>query len=606
LFSNLLNSISVTYDQDTNRAGLSGLFACSIVLDMTPLEVRTYFGLGSKCSFTSDATFKINFGQLPTVVVGNVVAIKDLTLQSSSASASLFTRMSNFTVAAPLSPKVPVVGLKASGQSVGRCDDLILDGSSSSGSGGRSMNYVYSVATVSGHGVSNITKKFKVDNAFNGNYGKARVTIDSDSMSPGLTFKVTLTASNFLGYSDSDFVLVEKLDMPAPILSIQGGSVHTSMHSDTLTLKIVSELPTMTCVSTSLSSSKMTFKWVDVSGRYTGVLSGTSKNPRILKIPAGALAADTNYTFKAVGWMTDDPKVNNSATVIVEVGEQDLVATIAGGAFRQAGRDAAFTLVDASTDPDESTDSFTYTWSCANSTGGKCNQLSLGTSSSVTVAAGALEVSTYLFTMTVFKGRRSASTTASVEVVSGAPPVIAVAALTSNKYNADDGFLQVSATASSSQAVSTVWSADGSDVLNLFVSQGVYVSSVSNKLTTVVALSLLTEANTYTLRLTATDLDGSSSYSTVSLKLNEAPSSGSVAVSPDKGYALSTAFEFTAINWVDDDLPFTYLFGMVELTSVVFFGGVTWARWRCSGKRAATGTGKWRRRSTRPASKRGT
>jgi hypothetical protein len=55
LFANLLNSISITFDQDTDRAGLSGLFSCSSILDMTPLEVRRYFGLGSMCSFTSNS-----------------------------------------------------------------------------------------------------------------------------------------------------------------------------------------------------------------------------------------------------------------------------------------------------------------------------------------------------------------------------------------------------------------------------------------------------------------------------------------------------------------------------------------------------------------------
>ena len=52
-----------------------------------------------------------------------------------------------------------------------------------------------------------------------------------------------------------------------------------------------------------------------------------------------------------------------------------------------------------------------------------------------------------------------------------------------------------------------------------------------------------------------------SSYSTLSLTINEKPSSGSVAVQPSKGYALDTAFTYTALNWVDEDLPLIYLFG---------------------------------------------
>jgi hypothetical protein len=43
--------------------------------------------------------------------------------------------------------------------------------------------------------------------------------------------------------------------------------------------------------------------------------------------------------------------------------------------------------------------------------------------------------------------------------------------------------------------------------------------------------------------------------------MNEGPTSGSVAVSPGKGFTFDTAFSFSAINWVDDDLPLTYAFG---------------------------------------------
>ena len=47
--------------------------------------------------------------------------------------------------------------------------------------------------------------------------------------------------------------------------------------------------------------------------------------------------------------------------------------------------------------------------------------------------------------------------------------------------------------------------------------------------------------------------------------MNEAPSSGSVSVQPGKGFALETAYSFTALNWVDEDLPLAYRFGTVPV-----------------------------------------
>ena len=568
-FSNLLNSIEITFDQDTNRADLTGEFQCTSILGMSQQEVRSFFGTGAKCLFTSDSELQITFGRLPDVLAGELVPIKELTLQSRTPPASLFTRMTNFTVALPLEPTTPVASLIASSQSVGRCDGLTLDSSATSGSGGRKLDYFFTVEEVSGQGVINISSALDLANAAKNDYGRARASVESDAMVPGSTFQVTMKATNFLDYSDSSTIQIQKLNIPAPILSIQGGIEQETTYSNAFRLKVKAELPEMSCVESSLSNAQMNFAWHELTGAFTGDLTDTSRNPRILKISERTLLAGQNYSFSVVASMVNDPAINNTAIVNVHVRSQELVAVIAGGAFRQAGRDASFTLENASIDPDETDQDFTYAWSCESLTDDatNCSAIDLGTESSVTVEENAYEVGTYEFTMTCSKGQRSATTSVTVDVVSGAPPVIAIGALSASKYNKDDGFLQISAEVSSSLDVSTVWSADGSDVSDLFSSQGAYVSTVSNKLTAVVALSLLTQVNTYTLVLTATDSDGSSSYSTVSLTMNESPSSGSLSINPPSGFALDTAFEFSATSWVDEDLPFTYLFGTVELAS---------------------------------------
>ena len=566
-FSNLLNAALVTFNSTTDRAGLAGSFECTAFLNKTAAEVEATFGTGAMCSFSSATVLKVTFGSEATVVPSDVLLVKDMTIQAATASASLFTTREFFALAGPDTPTVPSVVLFASSTSVGSCDDLTLDGSASSGSGGRDMVYSFSVASASGHSVANLTAALAEANAENAGSGTYKVNVPSSAMVPGSSFTVTLTATNFLSESSSVSVTVKKLGVPAPIISIQGSNPRTDItHSDALSLEASAELPTMTCVDSDLSSAKMSFLWFEDTGLFSGALSGTSKNPRELAMAVGDLAASTSYSFRVVGFMTDTPSLNNSATVDVQVGQQDLVAVVAGGASRQAGRDAAFIMDGSgSYDPDEDSEAFSHAWACADSSANDCG-ITLASASTATVAAEALAIGTYTFTLTVTKGSRNNSASVSVEVTAGAPPAVSIAALANDKYNADDGFSALTATVSSSRDLSftTAWSATDSDVSAPFVSGGAAVATAS-KLTTVVGLGRLTEGSTYTLRLTATDTDGSSAYAEVTLTMNSAPSSGAVVVAPLGGFALDTAFAFSSLNWVDEDLPLTYVFGTTDV-----------------------------------------
>jgi len=517
------------------------------------------------CSFTSTTNLKVTFGSSATVEPDDEIIIKDYALQTSSSSASLFTMNETFIVGQPLSATIPSVTLSASSTSVGVCDDLMLDGSSSTGSGGRSMAYNFSVTPGnSGLPVANVSEVLNDMNALNGGNGKYRVIVPSSDMVKGSDMVFTLSSTNFLNKKGAASITVTKLGIPAPTISIQGSNPRSTTRSASLKLTATAELPTMTCLNYDLSSAKMSFLWYEETGQFTGDLTDTSKNPRILSIPADSLVALNTYVFRVVGFMTDTPNVNNSATITVEVAQQSLIAIISGGTYMQYGVDTSFELDGSSSyDPDDTSELFSYFWVCAaSSSAASCDGLTTATDSSIlSVPTLSLPVGDYLFTLIVSKGSRNDTAEVDIEIVAGAPPVISITALTQDKYNTDEEFLSLVSTVTSSFTYTTVWSADSSDVSDLFVSGGSYVSTVSNKLTAVLGLMILTEGDTYTLRLTATDSYGASSYSTVSLTMNEPPSSGSIDVSPNNGYALDTSFTFTATNWVDNDLPLTYIFG---------------------------------------------
>ena len=585
-FGDVLATVSVAFSAPTDRAGLAGSFPCHTVLDLTAEQAAALFGAGAACAFTSDAVLKITFGPRATVVPGSWVGIRDLVLQASDPSASLFTVNQSFVVAPPRLPTVPVVALAASSTSVGRCDGLALDGAGSSGSGGRDLAFRFNATSLSGHDIRNLTKALDAVNAENGGKGRHKVDLASWQMVPNSRFAVTLTATNFLTEEGSDTVIIEKLGVPAPIISVQGANPKSATHSAPLTLVASAALPKMGCVSGDLANADMSFVWTELSGLYAGAVSGTSRNPRALVVAAKALAATKTYTFQVMGFMTDTPSLNNSATVTVVVGQQQLVPVVAGGSFQQVGRNEEFTLDGSgSYDPDESAGAMAYAWSCA-ATGdtASCAGLVLGTGVTATVAAGALPMGTYAFTLLVSKGGRSAASGASVvEVVAGSPPRISITAVGGRaKRNTQEVYLNLSASVEVAPplTVETTWDAVGSDVALVFrgplgVPRATVTGAAAGGATLVVLrVGALTPGNTYTLRLTATDSDGATAFGLVDVVMNEAPSSGSLAVEPKSGYALFTEFRLTSLNWVDEDthdaatgedFPLEYIFGNVAV-----------------------------------------
>ena len=360
-FVNLLNSIQVTFASDTNRAGLAGSFECSRILDISALLAQYYFGYQHFCSFTSKNVLKIVFGSAPHVLPGDNFTLNELTLQASAESSTLFATNETFTVQDPLLPTIPTTLLTASSEFVGICDGLILDGTGSWGSGGRDMTYEYLVQAVTGD-VSNISYAFSVANAAS---GQRSINLDSHLMAAGSVFQVTLRTTNFIGNSHSVTVTIEKLGWPAPVLSVQGSNVQTTYHSSSFFLQVNAALPSFTCIDAGISGTKLSFSWREATGHFNGQLSGTSKNPRVLYIPAGSLEAGVNYTFIANGWMPNNPSLNNTASVVVEVAYQDLFAIIDGGVHRQVGKDTGFSLSGKmSYDPDGAAGDLSYAWRC--------------------------------------------------------------------------------------------------------------------------------------------------------------------------------------------------------------------------------------------------
>jgi hypothetical protein len=440
-FSNLLNVLVVTLDKASDKAGKSGSFACPAVLDLTTAEAVALFGgtsTSKHCSFTSAKVLTVTFGKGATLLPGDVLSLLDTQLTSSAHAASLKTVNETFIVGSPNVPVVPVLTLKPSSVRVGVCDDLTLDGSTFSGSGGRAMTFNFSYVLASGaEATGNASSVASYLHAANAGSGTYKVTLPSAALEPGSSYTFTLTATNFLSETSSQAVTVSKLSVLAPVVRIQGTDPRGATSSAVTRFKASAELPDASCLPSSyaLTNSKMSFAWYETTALlFSGEITGTSRNPRLLVLPAYTGTPLTTYTFRVVAFLTDDPNVNNTASVDLYVKQQALMASIAGGATRQIGYASAFTLdATGSVDPDYSSVAFAYAWSCtedADSSTADCDGLALpGDASAVSVAAADLPVGSYTFAVVVSKGARNATATATVEIVAGSPPVISIADL---------------------------------------------------------------------------------------------------------------------------------------------------------------------------------
>ena len=152
---------------------------------------------------------------------------------------------------------------------------------------------------------------------------------------------LTLVVMNFLGFSDSTTVRIKKLSVPAPTVHVTGALIRTEATTSRATeLQTIAVLPAMSCMDTSLMSESMTYRWSELTGKLGNDLMATfaTKSPTVLFIPPRILEPLSTYEFELVVFVDGDDSVkNNSARVVVQVRQEELVARIAGGALKQVG-----------------------------------------------------------------------------------------------------------------------------------------------------------------------------------------------------------------------------------------------------------------------------
>ncbi|KAA0147961.1 hypothetical protein FNF31_07504 [Cafeteria roenbergensis] len=506
-FDNELTSLTLTFDRDTNAGGSAGgAFACSELLSPMAASgssasqcnvpaiaarrsaVATLFGAGSSCQWQSRRQLQVRFGRAPTVLPGHSIALVPGKVKTSSAARLSSAGVVNVTAAA--NGILPVADIGPGSRTIGRCDKLTVS-VREAGGGNRPLACQWSIVSV----VNTATRqtstaaahaaglKTVLDARNAGDSAVSCATIalaNASAITDGYTVTLKVTVTNFNGGSATTQSAIVKQGIAAPSLVAPSsvsvlrsaeqfidvrafaprcpGEAELSAEARAMRFFFfdASASPMATDVPSQLLGGGSLFTSFDASADAATQSGGrlvappgasarqfdTSPLPFIV-VPGKALTPGLKYTVRVFAQLISNPAAVASADIEVVPQLDALRSSIAGGSFKQAPVDAAFTL-DASSSSDPSALSgvaATFSWSCqpdaaANSAAGLAAVADCGsagatvgatTTSSVTLPALSLSAGyTYRFTVTYTKGSRSSVSTQTVQAVSGAGPEVLV------------------------------------------------------------------------------------------------------------------------------------------------------------------------------------
>jgi hypothetical protein len=560
-------NIELQFNVPTNNGRAPHSSDCADIFDSTSID---QFGAGATCSWLDKTSIFVTLGVAATVNVGGTVYIRSYTVLNEDENSRAVDDTE--VLMAPAVALPPTVILAAP-KIIGQCDELYLDASASFGSGGRTMEYSWSVeATVE-------TLAAVYDHLHSIKSSVARIS--KDLLDPGHTYKFLVTVTNFWGATESNAVEVFKSIEPTPGITIEGAGYRTVKRSEDLWLR--SQVKVSECLQ---GDQQMDFLWSVLPGSPPVQLDTTAVSKRDLVISQGSLEAGQTYHFNFRGAVRSHPSLYSDATVQLQVELASFHAAIVGGNRRVPVPSGAgsFTIQTVVVDPEdmERIQTVSYSWSCVKRlTGAECgssieyrNLMAMADSELKFDHATALFPGEYTFFVTATKnpGFRSASATVNIVVV--AHPILDVSierlsptGICSTHHKL---VLRRSVAGTAQERFSCLWNAD--NFIDLDDPATTSTSRHGDVL--VIRPGVLIGAQRYSFTLNCSTPSGRIGNATHPLVVNAAPASGTVfldgyAVGSEKlgeGIQVLTPLEINAANWVDDGShrPFIYEFLYVD------------------------------------------
>jgi hypothetical protein len=579
-FSNDGSSLWFVFsDSTTMPFGKLLQFPCSYLLRFSGVDK-------ARCIWINETQLVANLGIDGEIFVGDSIWILPGIIKSNCrATLDLCDRypaISNISsvVLPPTLVLIPSSSLVVPTLSVS-CDDLILDGTASSGNGGRRW---YSVVwSVTGYlSSANLSLISNYLNNFNQDLSVA-IVIPNEMLfmkyrPSSLTFTLELT--NFMMQTTATSATVSfRFDIAkGPRLILSGPSIRFMTRNQELLLFANATYPS--CVHN--VSTKIQYSWTVFQGVNLLDIFSVSSDQRYFKLNPFSLDSMTTYTIQVKVTLN----VGTPLAIVVfgrktvQVGSAGILSRIAGGSFQQINQQNVFYL-DGSPSYDQDYPNRQLAaclWTCSMLSpnfGQSCldglfpiNRLTWEVPISYFIEG------TYKFTLEI-RNIENFSSTSSVSVAlssSQSLPRVYINSSSQLKYNIGEK-VQISATVWSESPSIASWSSPQVDLV-LFARTPLqsHIKSTS-PFRSVFHLSVETDAfigfGKYTLLLSVMSISGSVGSAAVDVLMNSPPTGGIFTVLPSSGTALSSQFVLSTSLWTDDpsDYPLHYLFASFSITT---------------------------------------
>ena len=571
-FSSVGTSLLLTFDQQTNRAGMDDGRDCSLLLsESTVMQL----GMNPECIWTSDSSLTVVLGLQPTIAPGDTLHVR-AGGQSNLKGINLISAHSETsrTIGAPAVAIPPYVELKAK-DVIDPCSSLEMRATAFSP---RPPLYTW--------GCEN-------DEVLNGYLSTQ--TGDTIYLAPGTpsmpildkTYKVTLVVTDFMGSTSPVLYLsIFKKSAATPQIQFTPPFLTVTRNDE---VEINGEAVFSDCPTEKVD---MIFRWQQVFGPPISTEYLMVAIPQ-LEIPKNTLEPGATYRFSLQASMTGAASQVMEGIFELKTAYQELKPIIANGTSLKVSSFNSFQLsAEGSYDPDcpiaglDDRD-LRYSWRCYYTLRGiqsDCrdsstnNKLLLSSTRDIQIRQGVLVPAPFpfIFELTVSKkGRSPVSRSISVDVVDQILPKVGLTyeggVLTPDglvALNLQDRII-IRGFCDDPNNVKYAWSV--TPFVNLTNPSIAPLGSKTVDLVLQPNPEVFTPGNRYMISFGATTRIGATSETKITIVVNSPPRGGTFSVCLlnladassciKTGIAVTDEFRVYSSGWADDDVPLLYNYG---------------------------------------------
>ena len=587
VFSNMGTILTVSFDSATdmgagiNLSNYTSSWNCSTLFKFSG-------SLASTCIWITNYQVQmINAKLYPGMILMlRKLRIRPFCPSDQICNYNLNQNASSVTITIPSNPVIPIASLSAA-NTIGGCDNVVLDPTGSSGNGGLPWKSVIWSCSSQDMGYNNINDFLAKSSTQNGVPNTNNILTVARSMFDVGVITISLSVTNYFGGSATASIkfTIQKL-INIPSVSIVGSSLVSLARN--VPLQLISSCSVTSCAG--VSNVALNYDWKVYQGlQQISQLTNVAKDVRQFKLNGYGLNLNQEYTFQVTCSLKNDSSTYSTAAVAVNVISSGVTSVIVGGSLRTVNIASGF-VIDGSNSQDLDfpaisssysgpTRSVSFSWSCLEfypNYGSACG-VNLPNSSIVhfgkynsSCMACLKPNKQYMFTLVVTNSAGStakSTTTISTSIMDTPVITMSSAAL---KYNIDNKII-LSGQVQGLSDFQVVWSYNG----GVLPSNWALTATQKNFSTGVINFDLTLAPNifltglSYTFALQAKYLVGLSNYSIgqITVVTNSPPEGGSLTVSPLSGRALNTTFSLQTFSWVDDPNDYPIIYSMDYYTT---------------------------------------